>query len=376
MGYAAPREAEEDNRSDYHKMSGKEQLAFLASERAKKEEEETLKDVHNPQKQTFGSVEWSGKPSTRKVFGVDGLAEKDKSQLTAEVQESNTELANNMREAGKRLLNKNPKKAMELLEKADKLDEARSNAATSALSIREKTFTAKKDLFSLANDQDSWNLAKVELAKLGTEIPLEYTVWNDKTKQFVARQALLSGNAIASTATGVELERLENTKKEALRKQDQNNIKAQQADVRIAHAVSGMSTEKGIKTLTKSFSESPEFDGLSETDAGMFALRMPSIVADIVREASANGEVISTDKAQALAIKQLQVEFSKRPRKEGIFDSLFEGNKTSPSVEKEESKPPAKVDPALIAQARKDLANATTPEQKAKILKWIENNAK
>jgi hypothetical protein len=128
---------------------------------------------------------------------------------------SQDRLAQQMQQAGSAVMRVNPKTGMSLLKQADDMRLRVQQASVEqiqAVAARDRLLAGKA---GTVTDQDSLSALTQEMAKAGKTIPARYQVWNEDTKAWLDRQAMLG-------VTGFQKQELDiKTKKEQLEEQRQ-----------------------------------------------------------------------------------------------------------------------------------------------------------
>jgi hypothetical protein len=105
-------------------------------------------------------------------------------------------LAGQAEGAAKAMMGTNPKVALELLGEANKIKTQAAQTEVRNLQVKKAQMEIAGDLSSRVVDQGSLDENIGELAKVGVVVPDKYRVWNPETKDWFARRAVASTNAL------------------------------------------------------------------------------------------------------------------------------------------------------------------------------------
>lgn len=138
--------------------------------------------------------------------------EQSKDRLTENEIAGESNLSNTFRSIADKLIDKNPKRALDFYTKSNEFETKATEKAIQGYNLRAEKITALGDLAGTVIDSESAREAIVDAAKLGITIPVKYAEYNDQTKEYWQNRALFSKTYSASIKAEAELLRAQNDK--------------------------------------------------------------------------------------------------------------------------------------------------------------------
>jgi hypothetical protein len=120
----------------------------------------------------------------------------------------------------KQVLGVNPEVGMELLKQSQNERKSAFLAANDSLEIKKKQMELAGTISSQVTDQQTLDEARIQLSKVGVNLPERYQTWSPETKEWLGRRSLASDTYLKSLELNQKSQKIQIDAEEARSKQE------------------------------------------------------------------------------------------------------------------------------------------------------------